>query len=99
LSETDLDFELVCSATETAEILADEKFDLLILGQLGCVNEKISVEKLLEKLAIYKIALLLISSNFSAESKKVGFENCDYLEKPFSSDELLDKIFDLLGAD
>ncbi len=97
LSETNFEFELVCSATEVAEILDDERFDLLIFGRLGCVNEKISVEKLLEKLAKSKMSLLLILENFCREQKKVGFENCDYLEKPFSSDDFLSKIRDLLA--
>ena len=96
LSEAGFDFELVCSATETVETLSEEYFDLLILGQLGCVNEKISVEKLSEKLTDSRMSLLLILDDFLIEPKKVGFKNCDYLKKPFSKKNFLKKVFALL---
>ena len=92
LSDPKFALEFAGSATEAAEIFAEQKFDLVVVGAVGWEKDRISVEHFLARVARAKIPILILLDDFKKETKKCGLPNCDYLRKSFSKKDLLAKI-------
>jgi len=81
-------FNLTCTTVETAKMLKTHTYDLFVFSSVGCVN----VNSLIQK----KIPSLVLLENLCDDSQLVGFENCDYLKKPFRRKVFSGKVRGLL---
>ncbi len=91
-----------CNSAENAlEIFAqDSQFDLLITDMVlpGISGAELS-KRLKEKAPKLKIILASGYSEEIVRSELKGFENCDFIVKPYSLGDLTAKIFDVLNRD
>ena len=96
LSRNNFDFDLVCTPTEVKEMLEENHYDLLILSTIGCINEKTKIIDIISRIDEKEIPVLVLLTHQEKNMQIVGFENCDYLKKPFSTNEFIKKIRGLL---
>lgn len=92
LTRASLDFDIACTITEAIECLNEYHYRLVVLSLVGCVNEKFRLPELTKKIVERNIPILIVLESYQDQIQKVGFPNCDYIQKPIVESEFLKKI-------